>query len=135
MNAPLFTDTITIYNHYRSGREELWKRTALPGVQIRQTVKSELSESAKATYLTETSITIPWSADTQYIPPEQFNGEGWTLNPRNGQDLIILGLSTKEIGTDYSIDELIKDYHAVTIKAATDNTKRPRLKHWKVVCV
>ncbi len=138
MTSPLFGDTITVYNHLRIGRESAWKRTVIRGVQIYQKVKNDFTNNGESVYLTETSITIPYTADSggkAYVPPDKFTGEGWTLNPADGQDVIILRECEREIGPDYSVDMLIKEYGAFTIKAATDNTRRPRLRTWKVVCV
>lgn len=134
---PLFGDVITVYNRMQRGRAPVWKRTVISGVQVKQRVKSDFTDAGKSIYKTETSITIPYGADSggaAYEPPERFDGAGWTLNPADGQDVIVLGVCEREIDEDYSIDALIKEHKAVTVRAATDNTNRPRLKTWKAVC-
>lgn len=137
MRHPLFSDTITVYNHLRNGRASTWKRTVIHGVQIQQKIKNDFTDNGESVYLTETSITIPFAADTggkAYELPDTFTGAGWTLNPADGKDVIVLRACEREISPDYSIDVLIRGCGAVTIKAATDNTRRPRLRTWKVVC-
>ncbi len=134
--GPLFTETITLYNHWRRGREESWTRTVICGVQVRQSVKHKF-DNGKSLRLTETSITIPVNADAgdrNYRKPSEYSGTGWTLNPDDGQDLVVLGACVQEIGAGYTVDALIKEHGALTLTAAADNTHRPRLRHWKAVC-
>lgn len=134
--SPLFTDTITLYNHFRHGREDGWTRTVIRGVQVRQSIKHKFEDGRSLSYA-ETSITIPINADTGgscYMDPGQYSGSGWTLDPDDGQDLIIPGECTQEIGAGYGVDELIKEFRALTLIYAADNTRRPRLRHRKAVC-
>ena len=134
--GPLFTDTVTLYNHVRRGRTESWARTVISGVQICQTVKHDFADG-KSVRTTETSVTIPIGADAggkRYESPGGYSGEGWTLNPDDGADLLVEGRCEQEIDATHTVDELISRCGALTVRAAADNTRRPRLRHWKAVC-
>ena len=112
--GPLFTDDVTAYHRTRQGRTDVWTRRVLHGVQWRQkTVRTSLANDAgKIVYATETSVTIP--------APE---------------DVLVFGTCAAEIAGGYTEDDLIREHDAVIVQSVADNTLRPRLRSWKVVCV
>lgn len=140
MNTAIFGDTITLYNHFRVDREDRWQRTVIHGVQVH--TKTEKTVDASGLHLAQlTSLTIPVSADANgrhYLPPYLFAGSDnrtfyWTLDAKHNLDVITLGECLVELGDTYTLDQLRKEYDFVTIKSVTENTSRPRLKHWKVI--
>lgn len=122
--GPLFTDDVTAYHHTRQGRTDVWTRRVLHGVQWRQkTVRTSLANDAgKIVYATETSVTIPVPAAS----------DGLTLAP---EDVLVFGVCAAEIAGGYTEDDLIREHGAVIVQSVADNTLRPRLRSWKVVCV
>lgn len=130
MSNSLFTDRITLYNHYKESKADKWKRTVLYGVQWTQKTKSALGGDGVLSHATETSITIPHRDG--YVKPEVFIGAGWTLNDSTNLDVVVLGENKQEITEVFTIEDLSG---AVTIKAASDNTLRSHLKTWKVKAV
>ena len=142
----LFTDTMTVYNYFRDSEsgKEIWNRSVVHGVQWSHN-KSEVSISGNTkTESKVESITIDFQrnyGNKLYIPPDEYRklseeekGRYWTLDAKTGNDVLVLGDIGQEIGRQYRISELIKDYqYAVTVTAVSDNRNRPRLKHIKVV--
>lgn len=123
MIHPLFGDTVTLYR--RSG--ESYTRTILRGVQFRQKAeranRDALSTQGTIMFQTVTTVTIPASVSA-----------GKTISPISG-DVLILGVGP-EITQEYTIAHLRADYSSYcTVRAVSDNTHRPRLKHWKVYAV
>ena len=58
----------------------------------------------------------------------------WTLNSKNGLDIIALGEVSEEISSEDDIDSLRKKYpYVVVVSSVADNRNRPRLKHIRVV--
>ena len=72
---------------------------------------------------------------TEYAKlPEEEATNYWTLNAKTGQDVIVLGVSDKEISRPYKLSDLQNDFqYAVTVTAVSDNRNRPRLKTIKMV--
>lgn len=138
----IFTDKMTIYNHYKDADgKDCWNRTIVKGVQWRHN-KKELSMSGKVQ--TETcveSITIDFKGlygNKAYIEPRNYEkdenkGNYWTLNSEDGLDIVILGEITQEIAGDYKLSNLKEDFDCRTIVSVTDNRNRDFLKHIKVV--
>lgn len=122
--GPLFTDTVTAYHRTRQGRADIWTRRELRGVQWRQkTVRTALAnETGKILYAAETTVTIPAPAAPG----------GLTLAPG---DVLVFGACAAEISGEYTEDDLIRGHGAVIVQSVADNTLRPRLRSWKVVCV
>ena len=57
----------------------------------------------------------------------------WTLDAKQGKDIMVLGISEQEISREYRISRLSEDFqYAVTVASVSDNRNRPRLKHIKV---
>lgn len=143
MKTPLFTDTVTLYNHYRdSTRTDKWQRTVLRGVQYRDNQDAEATETGLKLY-ESVSLTIPADVDAgkrHYLSPEAFAASAnrecyWTLNAAGNQDVVVYGECPAEITEEYSLASLKKEYGFVTVKAVRDNTLRRLLKHWKAGCV
>lgn len=142
----LFTDTMTVYNYHRDPdtEKETWLRSVIKGVQWSHN-KTEVTTSGNVqTESKVESITIdfqrsygnkPYLSPTEYAKlPEEEAGNYWTLNAKTGQDVIVLGVSDKEISRSYKLSDLQKDFqYAVTVTAVSDNRNRPRLKNIKVV--
>lgn len=142
----LFTDTMTVYNYHRDPdtEKETWLRSVIKGVQWSHN-KTEVTTSGNVqTESKVESITIdfqrsygnkPYLSPTEYAKlPEDEAENYWTLNAKSGQDVIVLGVSDKEISRSYKLSDLQKDFqYAVTVTAVSDNRNRPRLKTIKVV--
>ena len=142
----LFTEVMTVYNYHRDPdtEKETWLRSVVRGIQWSHN-KSEVTTSGNVqTESKVESITIDFQrgyGNKPYLPPTQFTkltaeqaGKYWTLNPKTGQDVIVLGKSEQEISRGYRFSELQEDFqYAVTVTAVSDNRNRPRLKNIKVV--
>lgn len=142
----LFNDTMTVYNYYRDPdtEKETWIRSVVKGVQWSHN-KTEVTTSGNVqTESKVENITVDFQrgyGNKPYLPPTEFAkltadaaAEYWTLNPRSGQDVIVLGESDKEISRAYKLCDLQDDFqYAVTVTAVSDNRNRPRLKTIKVV--
>ncbi len=111
---PLFGDTVTVY--HREG--DLFTRHVLRGVQWRQKA-DRLNDNGKLSLVTVTSVTIP-------------NSEGMPV--RIG-DVLVLG-EAKELSQEYTIAQLKNEHPTYcTVRSIADNTRRARLRHWKVTAV
>ena len=142
----LFTDAMTVYNYHRDPdtEKETWLRSVVKGVQWSHN-KTEVTTSGNVqTENKMESITIDFQSsygNKPYLPPTQYAkltaeqaGEYWTLNPKAGQDVIVLGETEQEISRAYGLADLQNDFqYAVTVTAVSDNRNRPRLKTIKVV--
>lgn len=142
----LFTDTMTVYNYHRDPdtEKETWLRSVVKGVQWSHN-KTEVTTSGNVqTESKVESITIDFQrnyGNKPYLPPTAYSKlpeeeatNYWTLNAKTGQDVIVLGVSDKEISRTYKLSDLQKDFqYAVTVTAVSDNRNRPRLKTIKVV--
>ena len=142
----LFNDTMTVYNYHRDPDTEkkTWIRSVVKGVQWSHN-KTEVTTSGNVqTESKVESITVDFQrgyGNKPYLPPTEFANltvdraaDYWTLNPKTGQDVMVLGESDKEIGREYKLYDLQDDYqYAVTVTAVSDNRSRPKLKHIKAV--
>lgn len=142
----LFTDTMTVYNYHRDPdtEKETWLRSVVKGVQWSHN-KTEVTTSGNVqTESKVESITIdfqrsygnkPYLAPTEYAKlPEEEAGNYWTLNVQDRQDVIVFGVSDKEISRFYKLSDLQKDFqYAVTVTVVVDSRNRPRLKNIKAV--
>lgn len=142
MRSP-FTETVTVYNHAVENRTEVWRRTVIRGVQWAGRRVNAFDSTGQSVFEQEISLTIPVNADTggkQYADPKAYNKAAdksmlWTLDPASGDDVIVYGECLAEISDDYTLSKLARDYTMVTIMAVSDNTRRERLRTWKVSCV
>lgn len=138
-----FTETVTIYNHAVENRTEIWRRTVIRGVQWTGRCVNAFDSTGKSVFQQEISLTIPVDADTsgkQYAEPKAYDKAPdksalWTLNPKNGDDVVVYGDCPAEISDEYTLSKLARDYTMVTIMAVSDNTHRARLRTWKASCV
>ncbi len=127
MSSVLFTDTVTLFNHYKGQ----WLKTVLPGVQWKDKVSKTVDTSGRIVVTQEVSLTVP--VRSGYVEPKAFTGKGFTFGTGN-MDVIVLGKIDEEITADFTITSLRKKYdHVATIYAVSDNTLRQQLKHWKVM--
>ena len=127
MSSVLFTDTVTLFNHYKGQ----WLKTVLPGVQWKDKVSKTVDTSGRIVVTQEVSLTVP--VRSGYVEPKAFTGKGFTFGTGN-MDVIVLGEIDDEITADFTITSLRKKYdHVATIYAVSDNTLRQQLKHWKVM--
>lgn len=142
----LFTDTMTVYNYYRDldTEKESWIRSVVRGVQWSHNKREIATSGNVQTENKVESITIDFQrkyGNKPYIPPQEYaklsgdeRGDYWTLDAKQGNDIMILGESEKEITQDYRTTQLFDDFqYAVTVKAVSDNRNRPRLKNIKAV--
>lgn len=114
MTHPLFSDTVTAYR--KNG--EQYTRRVLNGVQWRQKIE-RLNDNGTLALATVASVTIPEGADMAVKPG----------------DVLVLGVGP-ELTDEYTIARLRADNDTYcTVRAVADNTRRPRLKHWKVTAV
>ena len=136
----LFTDDITIYNHYTdSNGDDAWKRTVISGVQWSgQTVKT-VSSDGKLYVADTVNVTIPKDApQAVYVQGKEWKAlvdktGYWTLGTDN-LDVIALGKLDVELTGNVTITTLKKQHdNIVTVQTVSDNTNRDRLKTWKVV--
>lgn len=143
----LFTDCMTVYNYRRdpdSGKER-WIRSVVRGVQWSHNKTETTTNGNVQTENKVEKITIDfqrvYAGNKAYLPPQEYArlteeecAGYWTLNAKQGKDILVLGESGKEISRDYRISDLHNDsQYAVTVTAVSDNRNRPRLKHIKVV--
>ena len=142
----LFTDTMTVYNYHRDPdtEKETWLRSVVKGVQWSHN-KTEVTTSGNVQTETKVeSITIdfqrsygnkPYMPPTEYAKlPEEEAGNYWTLDVQDRQDVIVFGVSDKEISRSYKLSDLQKDFqYAVTVTVVVDSRNRPRLKNIKAV--
>ena len=140
----LFTDVMTVYNHFydETTEADLWKRTVIRGVQwSHNKVQTSISGGVMSEKRVE-SITIDFQrnyGNAEYLDPIAFaavedKSGYWTLNSRDGQDVLVLGETDREIGRDYRISSLKKDFqYCGTVTSVSDNRNRGFLKNIKVV--
>lgn len=137
----LFTDVMTVYNHYKVNGEDKYKRTFVRGVQWSH---SKVQTTISGGVMTENrveSVTIDFDGNygnETYVNPivfrEQANKSGlWTLDSKSGQDIAVLGIGS-EITSTYTIKNLKADHQYVgTVAEVADNRNRRFLKTIKVV--
>lgn len=140
----LFTDVMTVYNHVHDGAAgtDSWQRTVIRGVQwSNDVVKASLSGGVMTVRRVE-SVTIDFQrsyGNAQYLDPVAFaaaedKSGSWTLDPREGQDVLVLGETDREIGGGYRLSDLRRDFpRCGTVTEVSDNRNRRFLKHVRVV--
>jgi hypothetical protein len=150
MNAlsMLMADTVTVYNcrSFKEGAavKSRWDRTVISGVQWKEAANRNVSPGGISMTDYSVSIIIPADARIEdgknYIRPDLYASlpiedvSCWTLDFKQGKDVVVRGLCRQEIGDQYTITQLKKDYPACDIKAVSDNRSHPApdLRHWKV---
>lgn len=137
----LFTDTATIYNHYRADNKDKFKRTVLKGVQWSHNKVQTTISNGTATENKVESLTFDFSRNYEnetYINPIEFGKEDdhsghWTLNSKGGKDMAVLGIGS-EITDTYTIKDLKADNQYFGVVAeVSDNRNRDHLKTIKAV--
>lgn len=122
MKHPLFNDVVTLYHK----ENDQYTRYLLSGVQWRQKAERFAYQRGNAGVFeikTVTAVTIP------------FNVPNAAKISISEGDVIVLGTAPALTET-FGIAELKKKYATYcTVRAVTDNTQRPRLRHWKVYAV
>lgn len=140
----LFTDTMTVFNHSGDEGQDSWKRTIIKGVQWRHSKKELTITKSVQTEDRVESVTIDFSRGygrPPYVDPVRYQSlsseeraGSWTLNSKNGLDIIALGEIPEEIASEDDIDSLRGKYpYVVLVSSVADNRNRPRLKHIRVV--
>ncbi len=133
----IFTDTITIYSYYKDNGVEKWHRTVLKGVMWKRKRVQSVNVDGKLNIVDTVSITIPYRA--LYLPYKEFllssdRLSHWTIETASNLSVAVLGECNKEIGDNYRLKDLKRDYSdVVTLKSLADNTNRDHLKNWKVI--
>ena len=134
------TETITVINrkyNAATGYDE-WIPTVITGASWYSKLAASVTQAGLKTADTAT-VRIPVGADTQgrtYKSPAAYKAAvsvsgAWTL--ARG-DLIVRGTVTAAAGQSLTpADITAKHDDAYTIIGVTDNTRRPREPHWKVV--
>ncbi|MCI8986896.1 MAG: hypothetical protein HFI60_13305 [Lachnospiraceae bacterium] len=141
----LFTDTMTVYNYHRDPDtgQETWNRSVVRGVQWSHNKSEVTTTGGVQTESKVEKITVDFQREygnKPYLPPQEYmklpqeeRGNFWTLDAKQGKDIMVLGVSEQEISRDYRIARLSEGFqYAVTVSAVSDNRNRPRLKHIKV---
>ena len=140
----LFTDTMTVYNYHRDPDtgQETWNRSVVRGVQWSHNKSEVTTTDGVQTESKVEKITVDFQrkyGNKPYLPPQEYalpDGERegfWTLDAKQGKDIMVLGISEQEISREYRISRLSEDFqYAVTVASVSDNRNRPRLKHIKV---
>ena len=120
--STLFTDTMTVYNYiYDTDTErELWNRTVVRGIQWSHNKTDVTVSDGVQTQKKVESITIDFQKTYEnkpYLPPNEYKKLSseesiryWTLDPKSGQDVLVLGISDKEISREYRLSELFQDF-------------------------
>ena len=124
--SAIFTDTVTIYNHFNNK----WFRTVLEGVQWSEKTEKTIDSDGVMHLTPSISVTVPYRAG--YVDRKEYTGTGFTFGLDN-LDIIVLGACDKEITDSYTITNLQQDFRAATVKSVKDNTLRQFLKHWRVI--
>lgn len=141
----LFTDVMTVYNYYKDADgKDSWQRTVIRGIQWRHSKKELMvSKGVQSEELVE-SITINFACNygrPVYIEPVKYRAlpdagraAYWTLDDKQGLDIMVLGEITEEIISEEDILHLQKlCQYVVTVSKVADNRNRGRLKHIRVV--
>lgn len=124
----VFTDTVTIYNHYKENGADKWKKTVIEGCQWSDHRDLDIDTDGKLLIANYATISIPMIDG--YVKPEDFNGTGFTFNPGD-LDVIAIGEQSTVI-TDDNIDAVCRGDDFMTIISVNDNTNRDHLKFWRL---
>lgn len=117
----MFTDKMTVYNHYNNGYNRhvvehiMWRHVREQTVVSNNVISKENSEH----------ITIDCSKVRDYVPPTSYEGEGFTLNPA-AKDIVVEGIVDDEITKDFTVSMLLKKYAGSSgiVTSVTDSRKR-----------
>lgn len=123
----IFTDKITVYNHYTEGEYDKWKKTVLDG-QWSPDRKMDIGTDNTLHVVNYATVSIPWVPG--YVKTEEFKGDGFTFTPAN-LDVVARGEQDIEI-TEDNLSEVLKKEDFLTIISVNDNTHRDNLKYWRL---
>lgn len=130
----IFTDTVTIYNHFTENGEDRWKRTVLNMCHWNCETLKTVQPDGKVHISDVVSLTI---LDRQgYAHKKDWikNREGWTVDPECNKDIVVLGVCEKELSREYRLKDFKREVpNVMTVAGLADNTNRDRLKHWRVI--
>ena len=139
----LFSDKITIYNHYVASNVDVWQRTLISGVDWRDSREYQLNGNSSIDDNSKAQITIPTTSKSSrnYIEWKAFNALNnsskanyWTANPTSSKDIVVFGDTNKDITSSYSIDDLLAEFEkAGIITTVLDRTNKTYLKHRTLV--
>ena len=126
----LFTDTMTVYNYHRDPDtgQETWNRSVVRGVQWSHNKSEVTTTGGVQTESKVEKITVDFQREygnKPYLPPQEYmklpqeeRGNFWTLDAKQGKDIMVLGVSEQEISRDYRIARLSEGFqYAVTVSA------------------
>ncbi len=141
--SALFNQTMTVYNHHydEDTEKDVWIRTVVDHVQWMHN-RDEVSTSNNVqTQNKVESITVDFSVnrEKEYVTPLEYQRAEdksllWTLDARSGQDMVVYGVVSQELTSEYTISDLRKENeYACIVKSVTDNRHMRRLKHIRVV--
>lgn len=114
----LFTDTMTVYNYHRDPDtgQETWNRSVVRGVQWSHNKSEVTTTGGVQTESKVEKITVDFQrkyGNKPYLPPQEYmklpreeRGSFWTLDAKQGKDIMVLGVSEQEISRDYRIARL-----------------------------
>lgn len=140
-----FTDVMTVYNYRRDADGEHWLRSVVYGVQWKHGKRRVTVSDGVFTDDPEESITVDfqrtYEGNKPFVLPAEYRrltaGQApgcWTLDQSNRMDVVVCGEIDQEIGAEYGISQLKKDYpYVFNVVSVADNRNRPRLKHIRVV--
>ena len=131
------TETITVLNRRYNPATGLddWIPTVIHGASWHSSIKANITNDGLKAADTAT-VRIPVGADTggrTYMAPASYKAAGNVSGtyPLAEGDLIVRGTVSGQNLTPAQIQEANDDCY--TIIGLTDNTRRPRGAHWKVV--
>lgn len=128
---PFAKHTITLYNRLvvqENGlKKTVWKRTVLKNVfwSASSSRVQDYDRTERKTFL----ITVKIPPSKSFVPPCEWTGNGWTIQP---DDIIVLGSISDEVE---NISEIKSKYrnNAVTVRTAENLTEFPN-PHYKAIC-
>lgn len=133
----IFTDTITLYNHYKEDGHDKWQRTVLFGCHWRRKIIRTVDSAGKIIKTVEVSVTIPeregYVCSKDWLILADKKGK-WTIDTEHNLDVLTLGECKSELSETYTPNMMKKDRQDTIIAGSlSDNTNRDYLKHWRVI--
>lgn len=132
-------DVMTVYNHYTVDGADKWNRSVVSSIMWRHNKTEVITQGTEQTISKAESITIDFRhGDQGYVDPIEFakleDKTGHFTLSAKGLDVVVLGVSDKEISKAYKLSALKDDFQYVgTISAVSDNRNVNFLPNIKVV--
>ena len=132
-------DVMTVYNHYTVDGADKWNRSVVSSVMWRHNKTEVITQGTEQTISKAESITIDFRhGDQGYVDSIEFakleDKTGHFTLSAKGLDVVVLGVSDKEISKAYKLSALKDDFQYVgTISAVSDNRNVNFLPQIKVV--